>query len=182
MTASSDAAPGDETRFGALPRWLAVLDRAMDAVSTACLIFAGTLLFSLIVIFGWLVFGRYILNDTPTWVEQVSLVIVVYVTFIGAAVGIWRRAHLSIDFIRESLPSGIRAALHAVADLSVMAFAGVMAWHGWKLTLAGLGRQIPLLGISEGWRYAPLLIAGVLIVAFTLVDMLKRAFAARRES
>ena len=38
---------------------------------------AGIAMVTLIVIFGWLVFGRYVLNSTPTWVEQVSLLLII---------------------------------------------------------------------------------------------------------
>ena len=34
----------------------------------------------LIVTFGWLVLGRYVLNATPTWVEQLALVLIVYMS------------------------------------------------------------------------------------------------------
>ena len=48
------------------------MDRTFDILSRVCLILAGTALVSMTVLFAWLVFGRYVLNDTPTWVEQVS--------------------------------------------------------------------------------------------------------------
>ncbi len=60
-----------------------LLDRVLDSAAVGCLIIAGILLVLLIILFGWLVFGRYVLNDTPTWVEQASLLIVVYITFLA---------------------------------------------------------------------------------------------------
>jgi hypothetical protein len=40
------------------------------------------------------VFGRYVLNNSPTWTENLALVLVLYVTLIAAAVGsARRRAH-----------------------------------------------------------------------------------------
>lgn len=62
----------------------------------------------LIAIFGWLVWGRYVMNNTPTRVEQVSLLLIVWITFLGAAIGVRHSRHLSIDFVRDTLPAAIR--------------------------------------------------------------------------
>lgn len=128
---------------------------------------SGAMLVLLIVIFGWLVFGRYVLNDTPTWVEQLSLLLVVWITFLGSAVGVQRGTHLSVDFIRESLPRRPRAVFRFVADLMILAFGVLMAWQGWVLGERGLARAVPMLGVSEVWRAVPVVICGGLIVLFS---------------
>ncbi|WP_274426356.1 TRAP transporter small permease [Chelativorans sp. YIM 93263] len=153
---------------------LAAVDRLLDWLADICLWLAGALLVLLIAIFGWLVYGRYVLNDTPTWVEQASLLIVVYVTFLGAAVGIRRNAHLSIDFIREAMPPLPRAVLRLVSDLAMIAFGCFMAWQGWHLVMTNLRRKIPLIGLTESWRAAPLVICGVLMVLFAAAALYRR--------
>ncbi|WP_156524467.1 TRAP transporter small permease [Halomonas sp. G11] len=156
-----------------------LLDRVLDSAAVGCLIIAGILLVLLIILFGWLVFGRYVLNDTPTWVEQVSLLIVVYITFLGAAAGVRNRSHLSIDFIREGLPSFWNKLFHAIADFFVIGFGIFMTYQGSLLVLNNLERAIPMIGLSESWRAAPLVICGVLIVLFSVADMLGRVTNSR---
>ena len=56
-------------------------DRLLDLFSHINTIITGVALVVMTAIFGWLVFGRYVLNSTPTWVEQVSLLLVVYIGF-----------------------------------------------------------------------------------------------------
>ncbi len=153
----------------------AVLDRVLDGVVRLCRVVAGVLMVALIGISGWLVFGRYVLNDTPTWVEQASLVIIVYITFLGAAIGVRENTHLSIDFIREALPTGPRAVLRVVGDLVLLVFGGFMAWQGWELVAGNSGRAIPLIGLSESWRAAPLFVCGVLVVVFVTANLLRTA-------
>ena len=48
------------------------VERALDLLAKGCVGVAGTGLVVLVAIFGWLVWGRYVMNDTPTWVEQVG--------------------------------------------------------------------------------------------------------------
>lgn len=130
------------------------------------MVLGGIALVVLIATFGWLVFGRYVLNDTPTWVEQLALLLVVYITFLGAAAGVRYETHLSIDFVREALPVAPRAVMRVVSDLIVIVFGGFMAVQGYQLVATNLERAIPMIGLSESWRAAPLAICGALMVVF----------------
>ncbi|MES3676017.1 TRAP transporter small permease [Halomonas elongata] len=149
-------------------------DALLDGIAQACIVFSGVLLVFLIASFGWLVFGRYVLNDTPTWVEQSSLLIVVYVTCLGAAAGVRNKTHLSIEFIREGLPVLPRDAMRYVADIFVMLFGAFMAWQGGIMVLENLGRPIPMIGLSESWRAAPLVVSGLLMMLFSIVTIVQR--------
>ncbi len=121
-----------------------------------------------------LVFGRYVLNDTPTWIEQSSLLIVVYITCLGAGAGVRFNSHLSIDFLREGAPRIPRVIMHAISDGFVLLFGGFMAWQGWLMMMNNAGRPIPMIGLSESWRAAPLVACGVLLVIFTCANLIQR--------
>ena len=61
-------------------------DRLLNLFSYITTILTGIAMVVMTAIFGWLVFGRYVLNATPTWVEQYSLLLIVYIGFLGASV------------------------------------------------------------------------------------------------
>ncbi|MEC9483568.1 MAG: TRAP transporter small permease [Halomonas sp.] len=151
------------------------LNTVLDGLAQLCILVSGVLLVFLIISFGWLVFGRYVLNDTPTWVEQTSLVIVVYITCLGAAAGVRNNSHLSIDFVREGLPALPREIMRYIADLFVVVFGGFMTWQGWIMVMDNLTRPIPIIEISESWRAAPLMVCGLLMVLFAGVNIIERA-------
>lgn len=164
---------GIEREHGAprRPAFVVSMVSLLDRLASACMIVAGAQLVVLIAIFGWLVFGRYVLNDTPTWVEQLSLLLVVWITFLGAATGVWRGTHLGVDFIRDAVPGRVGRFLH-VASLGLMvAFGGVMSWQGYKLAAGTWAREIPMLGVAEGWRAVPMAICGILIVVFSTAQL-----------
>ena len=83
-------------------------DRLLDTISDISTLVAGVGLVVLTVIFGWLVYGRYVLNSTPTWVEQVSLLLVMLIGFLGASVGIHKNTHLGVSYFREISPRPVR--------------------------------------------------------------------------
>jgi len=70
-------------------------DKILNLLSKICLILAGVALVTMTLMFAWLVYGRYVLNDTPTWVEQVSHLLLMVIAFLGAAVGVRQDTHLS---------------------------------------------------------------------------------------
>ncbi|MGW8193270.1 MAG: TRAP transporter small permease [Desulforhopalus sp.] len=145
-----------------------LFDRFLDLISTINMIVAGAALVVLTAIFGWLVFGRYVLNATPTWVEQVSLLLIVYIGFLGASVGIHRKTHLGVSVFRELSPRPIRLLFELLSHVLLTGFGGIMIVYGYKLTLFRWSAKIPLINVSEGWRALPIMLSGIFIVLFSI--------------
>ncbi|HSM39831.1 MAG TPA: TRAP transporter small permease [Afifellaceae bacterium] len=143
-------------------------DRLLDAASRLALVIAGTSLVILTVIFGWLVFGRYVLNATPTWVEQVSLLLILVITFLGAAIGIHENTHLGVSFFREVSPPPVRRLFTLVSHIILAVFGAVMLVQSWKLMVFKWGSEIPLIHVPEGLRALPITICGGLVLAFSI--------------
>lgn len=149
--------------------------RVLHGIATLCMGVASVQLVILIAIFGWLVWGRYVLNDTPTWVEQLALILVVWITFLGGAVGVWTKSHLSVEFIREMLPRAAAGPLRWLSLAGILVFSLALAIYGTQLTLDTWSRRIPMLGVAEGLRAMPMAICGILSALFTLYHMVEHA-------
>lgn len=147
--------------------------KMLDQLAKISIVISGVSLVVLTVIFGWLVFGRYVLNATPTWVEQVSLLLVGVITFLGAAVGIHDRTHLCVTMFREKAPIWLQKTLARVDDAVMAMFGGAMAWFGFELLVFKWGSDIPLIHIPEGTRMIALVACGVLIVLFSIGHFLR---------
>ena len=91
-----------------LPTFLHRMVTTLDMIAMICRTITGVALVVLTVIFGWLVYGRYVLNATPTWVEQLALLLVMLIAFIGAAVGVHENTHLSVVLLRTSVNRRLR--------------------------------------------------------------------------
>jgi len=59
--------------------------RACRRVARACMWLGIGGLVLLLCAVSWQVFGRYVLNATPTWAESLALLLVLYVTMFGVA-------------------------------------------------------------------------------------------------
>ncbi|WP_299678790.1 TRAP transporter small permease [uncultured Roseobacter sp.] len=157
------------------PAMLSSMDRVLDAIAALCRLITGLSLVTLTVIFGWLVFGRYVLNATPTWVEQAALLLVMTIAFLGAAVGIHESTHLSVTAFRSIVPRWMRTVFVVTTDLLLAGFGLLLLWQGTKLTLFKWGSMIPLIQLPEGLRSLPLTVGGGLILLFTVGHLLRLA-------
>lgn len=127
----------------------------------------------IVAVVAWQVFGRYVLNDTPTWAESLALVLVLYVTMFGAAVGVRDAGHIGLDsVVAYALPQRHRFWIEYVIHALVGLFGFLMAWHGGVLAASVMPYKIPILGLPEGINHIPLVIAGTLIVLFSFEHIL----------
>ncbi|MCW2241007.1 TRAP transporter small permease [Azospirillum canadense] len=127
---------------------------------------AGLLMIVAVVFYQ--VFGRYVLNNSPTWAESLAILLVLYVTLIGAAVGVRDAGHIGLESLLVLLPDGPRRKLEIVIHALVAVFGAAMAYNGWLLGSSVLSYYIPNLHVSEAVRYVPLVLSGVLIVLFSI--------------
>ena len=143
-------------------------DRLLNLLSYITTIVTGIAMVVMTAIFGWLVFGRYVLNATPTWVEQYSLLLVVYIGFLGASVGVHQKTHLGVSVFREMSPKPVRRIFDFLSHGILVGFGILMAVYGYKLTVFKWSAEIPLIRISEGWRSLPICLSGILIFLYSV--------------
>jgi TRAP-type C4-dicarboxylate transport system permease small subunit len=137
-------------------------------VARWCMYAAVAGLIGIVATVSWQVFGRYVLNDTPTWAESTALVLILYVTMFGAAVGVRDAGHIGLESLLILAPESVRLKLEVVIHLLVGSFGLVMAWNGGILAESVMAYKIPTLGLPEGINHIPSVIAGVLIALFSL--------------
>ncbi|MCD0504427.1 TRAP transporter small permease [Bordetella petrii] len=132
------------------------------------MVFSVAGLVCLVAAVSYQIFGRHVLNSTPTWAESLSLLLVLYVTMLGAAVAVRDAGHIGFESLADLLPPGGRRRLQLFVHLLVLLFGAMMAWYCGVLAESVHTYKIPNLGLSEGWKYAPATLSGVLIVLFSI--------------
>lgn len=145
-----------------------VFDKILDAICWVSVLVSGISLVVMTAVFGWLVYGRYILNATPTWVEQLALLLVVTVGFLGASVGVHRRTHLNVSLFRTRSPRPIRRAFELLTYLVMGGFGLIMAVKSYELMLFKWSSQIPLIDIPEGVRAIPIMLCGAFTFLYSI--------------
>lgn len=142
--------------------------RVCALLSKASLMLAVVLLIAIILCVQYQVVGRYLFNDTPVWAEGLALQLVLYVTALGVAVGVRDAGHIGLDSLVALLPESLRLKIEILIHALVALFGAIMVSSGWLWTRLKWSDIKPMLGIPVGMDYLALVIAGLLIVLFSV--------------
>lgn len=142
--------------------------RLCRALSLLSLGLAVVGLIAVVLCVQWQVFGRYVMNDTPTWAEALAMLLVLFVTAFGLAVGVRDAGHIGMESMVALLPDVWRRRVEILIHALVGLFGALMAQGGWLWASAKWGEKKPMLPVPDGIDYVPLIIAGVLIVLFSI--------------
>jgi len=122
-------------------------------------------------VIGWQVFGRFVLNSSPSWTEQTSLVLMIWYVMFAAAAGVHEGFHIRIALLEERL--GSRAAsLRRIVAVVVMLLGLVLLIYGAQLCWLVRSNVIPSLGISRSVAYIPMPISGLLMALFAVPQVI----------
>lgn len=111
----------------------------------------------LLLIFGNVVL-RYAFNTGIAVSDELSRLLFVWMVFLGAAAALFERAHLGVDTLVQALPRSGRIVCFALSNILMLYATWLVASGGWKQFEINLGMSLPVMGISQSWFYAPLLV------------------------
>jgi TRAP-type transport system small permease protein len=155
-----------------LGRACALYTRLCAALSKLALVLAVIGLIAVILCVQWQVFGRYVMNDTPTWAEALAMLLVLFVTAFGLAVGVRDAGHIGLESMVALLPAVWQRRIERLIHALVGLFGALMAQGGWTWAAAKWNEKKPMLPVPDGIDYVPLIIAGVLIVLFSVEHLI----------
>lgn len=143
-----------------------VVSRFLDGLVWLTYAVSSTLMAALVLMAGWQVWGRYVMNNSPTWTEQAAMLALLYITLPLAAVGIRENFHLAVEILPDMLGQNALRWQERFVLLCLGFFGFWMMSAGYELTVKTWPQKLPLIGISRGFTYLPLLISGVMTLIF----------------
>jgi len=104
------------------------------------------------------VFTRYVLNYSFTWYEELGRYLGVFVTFLGAAVGVKSSSHFAMDLVVKKLNSPWQQMLRMVTAAVSVTFFLMVTWYSWKIVerMYGYGTTSPAMGLPLYIAYLPI--------------------------
>jgi TRAP-type C4-dicarboxylate transport system permease small subunit len=112
------------------------------------------------------VFFRYVVGRALFWSEEVGTLSLVWLTFIGGAVGVRRGSHFAIHLFVDLLGATARRVVHGATALLIALLGGTLAVFGWRLVQANATSETPALGISLGVLYTAPVVGGLLMICY----------------
>ena len=119
------------------------------------------------------VVARYGFNHPLTWPEEVSTLLLVWMTFAGASVLLKKRRHVEIDFFVSLFPRKWQKVIDLVNYFLIFCFCAVAVWGAYKLQYFQSRHYTVALRIPKNFFSLPVLIAGVSMCLFVIFAFLK---------
>jgi TRAP-type C4-dicarboxylate transport system permease small subunit len=135
-----------------------------NAVEWVCMVLMVVL--SIDLLLG--VFSRYVMVRTFTWYDEIARGCFVWLTFLGAAVGVKRHAHFRLHIVVDRLSPRLRQVTVLLLPLMVILFASVLIQQGLVFLELGKFQQTPVMGLSKMWIYVAIPIGGTLMILYSL--------------
>lgn len=130
---------------------------------------AATLLLMVIILIDMMagVFFRYVVGQALPWSDEVGSLCLVWLCFIGGAVGINRGSHFSISLATEQLSPWGQRIVHAAVGLLIMILGAILTVAGLRLVQVNVTSEMPSLGISLSYQYGSALCGGLLTICYS---------------
>lgn len=144
----------------------AQLSRYLAPISRAALWLAALGLVLMTVFVAWQVFGRKVLNDSPSWTEPGALLLMSWFILLGGAVGVRESDHMGFEIGLHYAPDWLRKVMQITTHGLIIAFSIAMVIYGWQLTASTWSAKMAGINIPQGMDYLPLVGGGALMALF----------------
>lgn len=118
-------------------------------------------------------FTRYVLNDSMAWTEEIARYLLIWITFIGAAIAVRRGTHIGVEAVLHFLPARAAAVLRFAIDIVTVGFIGLLCWFSVEITER---MQIQTMTVTD-WPMS-IVYGGVAFGCFLMLYRAVRAFSA----
>ncbi len=123
------------------------------------------------------VWWRYVVNAPIAWVEQVSNILFIWITFVGAAVLYRQKLHIGVDMFIGMLNGRAHQVMFWVIELANLTFIVVLFVYSVRLSIDVLPNTYGALDITPAWFYVSAPVACAMMMLYfveKIVDPSKR--------
>ncbi len=153
------------------------LSSALGLLKRSLEIIVGLLVLGVVFCVVANVFGRFVLNYSYVWAEELSRLLFIWLVLLGAGLGSLNNEHVAVTFFRDKAPTPLRR-VFGVLSVLVVYVVCVCILLGFQDLMAGYISVTPLLKIPKSVLYSAMPVMAVLaLIANTLVlvQLLKRS-------
>ena len=140
--------------------WLNFLDRLNQWTKYVIILFMTVFTANLVMNVGL----RYLIHTSIIWVEELSIYLMIWTSFLAAAVAFREGSHVSFTVLIDKLPERMRGNFIFFNQAVIMGFLIIMVYYGFMFAIVNWGQQTPALRISKGIPYLSIPVGGILMI------------------
>jgi TRAP-type transport system small permease protein len=148
------------------------LKRIALAVDTFFEVVAKVGLLSMILIVIVQVITRKLFNFVFFWSEEMTLLLLIWFSFMGIALGFREHLHLGIDTFTNLLPKKIDKIITKFIYACTLAFGIYLVYYGWDFTRLMHQSRLPATNLPNSLTYLVMPISGLMITIYSVLQLL----------
>lgn len=119
------------------------------------------------------VLSRYILPHSIPWTEEFARFLIIYITFIGAAIAIYEKTHITITILIDKLPLRKKLIIQVIINIFILFFLYLVFRGGISMTIRSWGIVSgSMLKFMIGYVYIVIPISTVIMIGFLLKNIM----------
>lgn len=154
-----------------------VLDKVIKLERIICCV----LLVAILAVCFTAVVMRYCFNSPLSWSEEVIIVLLVWFGFLCMSVETYKDADIAITGFYTILPKKAQKVLDVMRHVLLTVFFYLMYTNSWKIYLLNAKRRLPASHWNQGLQYLPIVIGGVLMFVFSIMNLVGTLIGEKRE-
>lgn len=152
--------------FNAFLRAKYFVDRVVDCFAGACLSAMAIILFIQVIL-------RYVFRSPLFWSEEMSRLLFVWLTFVGASAVLRRRMHIAVDIVPLSLSEKPRRILEMILLALLGVFSVAMLFYGTMMAKQFWKMLTPALRLPRGLYFLAVSVGGLCLIVETFHQVLQ---------
>ncbi|MFW6016573.1 MAG: TRAP transporter small permease [bacterium] len=116
---------------------------------------------------------RYILLSPIRWSGEVSRILFIWISMIGATLALRKKSHAAVEIFLKKFPSKIQSIIYVIVRILIVLTIILLIYYGYELTITA-GRSVtPSLRISESYVFAAIPFSAIFMIFFYIEIIFK---------
>ncbi|MCM3630443.1 TRAP transporter small permease [Paenibacillus glycanilyticus] len=129
-------------------------------------------LLTMIIIVTVQVFTRKVFSFVFHSSEEITMLLMVWFSFLGIAFGFREHLHMGIDSFTSKLPKAVNLVLDKLIGAAIFAFGVYLVYYGWDFTKLMSESELPATGWPNSLLYLVMPITGVLVCIYAILQLI----------
>ena len=127
-----------------------------------------------IIVISYSVFTRYVLNTSPSWAEEISRVLMIWMSLLTVSLAVKDDSHVRISFLDKIFKGKALVIRDVFYALMNIVFSAVLFWKGLELAKQSSRTKLPGSGLPSSVMYASVCVGGLLMVIMLVYKLGER--------
>lgn len=154
--------------LAAYRKWRSAVDKCLQVGKHYCVV---VMLVMLVIAFVQVI-RRYVFNAPWVWSDEIILCLLGWFSYPALVFNVWTDDHFNISSVYDKFPVWLQIVCDVFRHILIGVFCALLGYFAWQMTLQYWPKPMPASGFSQGLKFIPVVIGGVLSAFFCISNLI----------